>query len=78
VQHLRKVSSRLAHLGEERWTATTLYVLGKADGPKPGLIELLAAAVSSGFVRKESKFYEVESPTRKLSKDVLRMCPRRR
>jgi uncharacterized protein (DUF433 family) len=29
VQNLRKVSQRLAHLGEERWTATTLYVLGR-------------------------------------------------
>lgn len=29
VQHLRKVSDGLAHLGEERWTATTLYVLGR-------------------------------------------------
>lgn len=29
VQHLRSVSERLAHLGDERWTATTLYVLGK-------------------------------------------------
>lgn len=37
VQHLRKVSERLAHLGEERWTATTLYVLGRRvvfDDPK--------------------------------------------
>ncbi|WP_209425305.1 DUF433 domain-containing protein [Pararhodobacter sp. SW119] len=37
VQHLRKVSERLAHLGEKRWTATTLYVLGKRvvfDDPK--------------------------------------------
>lgn len=29
VQHLRKVSKQLAHLGEERWTATTLFVLGR-------------------------------------------------
>jgi DNA-binding transcriptional MerR regulator len=29
VQHLRKVSERLAHLGEDRWTSTTLYVLGR-------------------------------------------------
>lgn len=29
LQHLRKVSETLAHLGESRWTATTLYVLGK-------------------------------------------------
>jgi DNA-binding transcriptional MerR regulator len=37
VQHLRRVSERLAHLGEERWTATTLYVLGRRvvfDDPK--------------------------------------------
>lgn len=27
--HLRDVSEKLAHLGEEKWTATTLYVLGK-------------------------------------------------
>lgn len=29
LQHLKAVSAKLAHLGEERWTATTLYVLGK-------------------------------------------------
>jgi uncharacterized protein (DUF433 family) len=29
VQHLRQVSERLAHLGDQKWTATTLYVLGK-------------------------------------------------
>jgi DNA-binding transcriptional MerR regulator len=28
-QHLRKVSEVLAHLGDSKWTATTLYVLGK-------------------------------------------------
>jgi uncharacterized protein (DUF433 family) len=28
LQHLRKVSERLAHLGDAKWTATTLYVLG--------------------------------------------------
>lgn len=27
--HLKDVSRKLAHLGEGRWTATTLYVLGK-------------------------------------------------
>lgn len=27
--HLKEVSQKLAHLGKERWTATTLYVLGK-------------------------------------------------
>ncbi len=39
LQHLRQVSERLAHLGEERWTATTLYVLGKRvvfDDPRTG------------------------------------------
>lgn len=37
LQHLKKVSAELAHLGESRWTATTLYVLGKRvvfDNPK--------------------------------------------
>lgn len=29
LSHLREVSSRLDHLGDARWTATTLYVLGK-------------------------------------------------
>lgn len=29
LQHLREVSQKLAHLGDARWTATTLYVLGK-------------------------------------------------
>lgn len=29
LQHLKEVSRKLAHLGDARWTATTLYVLGK-------------------------------------------------
>jgi uncharacterized protein (DUF433 family) len=29
LQHLRKVSEALSHLGDAKWTATTLYVLGK-------------------------------------------------
>lgn len=29
LAHLREVSQTLAHFGEERWTRTTLYVLGK-------------------------------------------------
>jgi uncharacterized protein (DUF433 family) len=29
LQHLREVSEKLSHLGEDKWTATTLYVLGK-------------------------------------------------
>jgi uncharacterized protein (DUF433 family) len=29
LQHLRQVSDTLAHLGDVRWTTTTLYVLGK-------------------------------------------------
>lgn len=29
LSHLRKVSSELSHLGDEKWTVTTLYVLGK-------------------------------------------------
>jgi DNA-binding transcriptional MerR regulator len=29
LQHLRQVSDKLSHLGSERWTKTTLYVLKK-------------------------------------------------
>lgn len=29
LQHLKEVSNKLAHLGDAKWTATTLYVLGK-------------------------------------------------
>ena len=29
MQHLRKVSEALSHMGDRRWTACTLYVLGK-------------------------------------------------
>lgn len=29
MQHLRKVSQELADFGDDKWTATTLYVLGK-------------------------------------------------
>jgi uncharacterized protein (DUF433 family)/DNA-binding transcriptional MerR regulator len=39
-RHLREVSDRLAHLGDARWTATTLYVLGKRvvfDDPRTAL-----------------------------------------
>lgn len=39
VQHLKKVAERLSRFGEEKWTATTLYVLGKRvvfDDPESG------------------------------------------
>jgi DNA-binding transcriptional MerR regulator len=29
LQHLRKVSEHLAHLGDQKWTAVTLWVIGK-------------------------------------------------
>jgi DNA-binding transcriptional MerR regulator len=29
LQHLRKVSEYLSHLGDARWTSTSLYVLGR-------------------------------------------------
>ncbi|HMO73291.1 MAG TPA: DUF433 domain-containing protein [Paracoccaceae bacterium] len=29
LQHLRKVSEKLSHMGDKKWTACTLYVLGK-------------------------------------------------
>ena len=29
LQHLRKVAEKLAHLGDARWTSTTLHVLGR-------------------------------------------------
>lgn len=29
LQHLRDVAKELAHLGEDKWTSTVLYVLGK-------------------------------------------------
>jgi uncharacterized protein (DUF433 family) len=29
LRHLREVSAKLSHFGEVKWTATTLYVLGK-------------------------------------------------
>lgn len=29
AQHLKQVADKLAHLGDQRWTKTTLYVLGK-------------------------------------------------
>ncbi len=38
LQHLRQVSRALAHLGDARWTAQTLYVLGRRvvfDDPRP-------------------------------------------
>ncbi|MEL6573998.1 MAG: DUF433 domain-containing protein [Pseudomonadota bacterium] len=37
AQHLKKVAEKLAHLGDAKWTKTTLYVLGKRvvfDDPK--------------------------------------------
>jgi DNA-binding transcriptional MerR regulator len=37
LSHLRKVAERLAHLGDRRWIATTLYVLGRRvvfDNPR--------------------------------------------
>lgn len=29
LSHLREVSAKLSHLGDQKWSATTLYVLGK-------------------------------------------------
>lgn len=42
LQHLRKVSEKLAHLGDQKWTSTTLYVLGKRvvfEDPRTSLRE---------------------------------------
>lgn len=42
LQHLRTVANKLSHLGEERWTKTVLYVLGKRvvfDNPRTNLRE---------------------------------------
>ena len=48
---------------------------GEALQPNPEHTQLLTAAVSSWFVRKDSKFFEVENITTKLSKDdVQRVC----
>ena len=45
------------------------------DHPNPEHVTALTTAVSSWFVRKDSKFYEIESLTTKLSKDdVQRIC----
>jgi uncharacterized protein (DUF433 family) len=40
LSHLREVSRELSHLGDEKWTATTLYVLGRRvvfDDPRTNL-----------------------------------------
>lgn len=38
LRHLKEVSEKLSHLGDARWTATTLFVFGKkvvvSDGPR--------------------------------------------
>lgn len=48
---------------------------GDGAGPNPEHIEKLTKAVCTWFVRKDSKFYEVENLTTKLSKDdVVRIC----
>lgn len=39
LQHLRRVSEKLSHMGEDRWSALTLYVLGRKvvfDDPNDG------------------------------------------
>lgn len=39
LQHLREVARHLEHLGDAKWTGTTLYVLGKRvvfDNPRTG------------------------------------------
>jgi hypothetical protein len=47
----------------------------RADEPNPEHVRALTEAVCSWFVRKDSKFYEVENLTTKLSKDdVQRIC----
>lgn len=45
LQHLRAVKERLAHLGDDMWAKTTLYVLGRRvvfDNPATGLKEDIA------------------------------------
>lgn len=42
LAHLKQVSENLAHLGDQRWTAATLYVLGKRvvfDNPQTNVRE---------------------------------------
>jgi hypothetical protein len=47
----------------------------RADGPNPEHVRTLTEAVCTWFVRKDSKFYEVENLSTKLSKqDVQQMC----
>ena len=41
LRHLKEVSEKLSHLGDARWTATTLFVFGKkvviSEGPRQGV-----------------------------------------
>ncbi len=48
---------------------------GDGDRPNPAHVEILTEAVCGWFVRKDSKFFEVENLTTKLSQDdVQRIC----
>lgn len=77
MQHLRKVSETLAHLGERKWTATTLYVLGRKvvfeDPRTSGKVEIV-----SGQRVLDIPIHVVISDTRKAIGDLNRRLPSER
>jgi uncharacterized protein (DUF433 family)/DNA-binding transcriptional MerR regulator len=75
LQHLRQVSKRLAHLGDSKWTATTLYVLGKrVVFEHPGTSE--REEVVSGQRVLNIPLRIVISSTRQAIKDLNQRGPR--
>jgi uncharacterized protein (DUF433 family) len=75
MTHLREVAEKLAHLGEQRWTATTLYVLGKRvvwDDPRDSL---RGEVVDGQRVFAEIPLHVAVADTRKAIQDYNRRGP---
>lgn len=75
LKHLREVAEKLAHLGEQRWIATTLYVLGKRvvwDDPRDNLRQ---EVVDGQRVFAEIPLRVAVANTRKAIQDYNRRGP---
>lgn len=71
LSHLRGVSEKLAHLGDAKWTATTLYVLGKRvvfDDPHTDLREEIVSGQRVFDIPLRVVITSTRAAVRKLSK----------
>jgi uncharacterized protein (DUF433 family) len=73
LQHLRKVAKALAHLEDEKWTATTLYVVGgEVKFQEPG--ESAPRGVNGQYVMG-IELNRVYSDTRRDVEDISARAP---